>query len=1004
MTTNFPSSYNIKYYFWTTFKTVIIQKGLSVQYDDDIDDSGLPIYTIYAYNDPKIHVCTIYKTTVPNGVIPSYSQAQNDSDKSDFETNYKTGANQTTSTASADNQSNSNIKSPVLPARANTSAPTWTDGYQVPLSVDTTGALRITGSISASNPSVSTNNSAIPSSSTQVGGSDGTNLQPVRVFDLDSGGGVQYVLGVGLRKAASGGSVELGTSSDPIRIDPIGTTTQPVSGTVTANAGTGSFLVANASPSNLNAQVFGGASSGASPNGNPVRIAGTDGTLVRDILTDTTGRVAITGSITANAGTGNFTVVQATASNLNATVIGTGTDNTNIVAGKIPVLSGRANTSAPTWGDGNMVPLSVDTSGNLRTTNLSIGTNSATVPGFSTVVGGKDTSSSNTIPLKVDSNGALFVTNLSTVSMKATTASEAAIGTAVPGVLSIASMVGGSVTTSAPSYTNGQMSPLSLDTTGALRITGSISATNPSVVTYGSVFAGYVTVEGTYASSTPITLTDGYVGFLSQNSTGGGLRVEGSKRNTEPWDINSGVMVIGARSTDNPQTWSNDGIAGLTVNTLGGGLRVDGTRNTNANYNALHGGMPSMARANTSAQTYSNDTWAPLSVDTGGALRVNSSPSDTTASGTLNALNAAATISLSGQSGVGMQLAAGTLIGTIVPEVSFDGGTTWVATLFDDPTTGNKVSSIVFGSSNTATSRSIISASGSSHARVRVSAFTSGTASCGIRASQAGDPSSVSSGPAAGTLPLVITQIGGSVTTAAPTYTTATLNALSLTTAGGVRIDGVFTQGSTTSGQSGSLMQGAVTTAQPAYTTAQTSPLSMSVNGGLRTESLPTTKQCYSGAARNITPPATPTDIVIINGSASKTIRVLRIIMSATQTTAGINEFLFVKRSTANTGGTSSTPTPLPMDSNNAAVTAVVRQYSVNPTGLGTTVANLQAIKLLTPQSTSTTQPQYVIDFTSGLSQGVVLRGTAEGLALNFNGAALPTGLNVACTFEWTEE
>lgn len=46
-----------------------------------------------------------------------------------------------------------------------------------------------------------------------------------------------------------------------------------------------------------------------------------------------------------------------------------------------------------------------------------------------------------------------------------------------------------------------------------------------------------------------------------------------------------------------------------------------------------------------------------------------------------------------------------------------------------------------------------------------------------------------------------------------------------------------LTQGSTTSGQSGALVQGAVTTAAPSYTTAQTSPLSLTTAGGLRTDS-----------------------------------------------------------------------------------------------------------------------------------------------------------------------
>lgn len=43
----------------------------------------------------------------------------------------------------ADNSANSTAKLPVLSARANAAAPAWTEGNQVPLSVDLTGALRV---------------------------------------------------------------------------------------------------------------------------------------------------------------------------------------------------------------------------------------------------------------------------------------------------------------------------------------------------------------------------------------------------------------------------------------------------------------------------------------------------------------------------------------------------------------------------------------------------------------------------------------------------------------------------------------------------------------------------------------------------------------------------------------------------------------------------------------------------------------------------------------------
>lgn len=55
--------------------------------------------------------------------------------------------------------------------------------------------------------------SAVPSAGTAAGFSDGTNMQAPRVFDGDSGGGTQYIVGVQPRFAASGGSVEAATGT-----------------------------------------------------------------------------------------------------------------------------------------------------------------------------------------------------------------------------------------------------------------------------------------------------------------------------------------------------------------------------------------------------------------------------------------------------------------------------------------------------------------------------------------------------------------------------------------------------------------------------------------------------------------------------------------------------------------------------------------------------------------------------------------------------------------------
>lgn len=169
------------------------------------------------------------------------------------------------------------------------------------------------------------------------------------------------------------------------------------------------------------------------------------------------------------------------------------------------------------------------------------------------------------------------------------------------------------------------------------------------------------------------------------------------------------------------------------------------------------------------------------------------------------------------------------------------------------------------------------------------------------------------------------------------------------------------------------------------------------------TQDISVTKTTYSAVVNALTPPATPTDMVTITGSATKTIRIRRVELSTTQTTAGINTFFLVKRSTANSAGTSSSATAVPHDSNNAAATATVLSYTANPT-LGTAVGNVRGTKLLTPAATSLAQAPYEWDFDGPLGQSIVLSGTSQVLALNFNGAALPAGLSVNCTITWTEE
>jgi hypothetical protein len=74
---------------WTTFKALAPQKAVQVQYEESAD-----CYCIYGYDLPEVLTCTIWRAAVPDAVVVGgYSQAQNDSDKADFEANFKPYAN-----------------------------------------------------------------------------------------------------------------------------------------------------------------------------------------------------------------------------------------------------------------------------------------------------------------------------------------------------------------------------------------------------------------------------------------------------------------------------------------------------------------------------------------------------------------------------------------------------------------------------------------------------------------------------------------------------------------------------------------------------------------------------------------------------------------------------------------------------------------------------------------------------------------------------------------------
>lgn len=163
----------------------------------------------------------------------------------------------------------------------------------------------------------------------------------------------------------------------------------------------------------------------------------------------------------------------------------------------------------------------------------------------------------------------------------------------------------------------------------------------------------------------------------------------------------------------------------------------------------------------------------------------------------------------------------------------------------------------------------------------------------------------------------------------------------------------------------------------------------------------------YAASAAGLTPALLPTDIFYITGSATKIVRVHRIYLSGNATDVRAPAVRVIKRSTANTGGTSAALAAVPFDSAMAAATATVRTYTVNPTSLGTQVGILLARRLFLPAASplgSASSGSEPVLFPYGEpAYPIVLRGTSEWLTVNLAGVTI-AGANLDLTVEWSED
>lgn len=157
-----------------------------------------------------------------------------------------------------------------------------------------------------------------------------------------------------------------------------------------------------------------------------------------------------------------------------------------------------------------------------------------------------------------------------------------------------------------------------------------------------------------------------------------------------------------------------------------------------------------------------------------------------------------------------------------------------------------------------------------------------------------------------------------------------------------------------------------------------------------------------STAAGGIASAVTATDIAILPGNATNTVYVTKVIISGVQTSAGEVLVNIIKRSAANTTGTSAAMTSVPLDSTDSAASSLPLSYTANPTP-GATVGIVDSVYLsVSPAATGITTSTYVFNF-GERGKGIKLSGVAQGLAVNLNGVTV-TGGNFVITYEWREE
>ena len=141
-------------------------------------------------------------------------------------------------------------------------------------------------------------------------------------------------------------------------------------------------------------------------------------------------------------------------------------------------------------------------------------------------------------------------------------------------------------------------------------------------------------------------------------------------------------------------------------------------------------------------------------------------------------------------------------------------------------------------------------------------------------------------------------------------------------------------------------------------------------------------------------------DAFCVNGSATKTINVKDIRVTAIASALVTQNIALIRRSTQDTGGGKTAITIVPSDSSDAAGTGTASYFTTAPTA-GTPVGHIRDRMLTVATASTGPVSEGLFQFSVYWDQPQVLRGTAQGLCVSVPSTA---GGTWSISTEWSEQ